>query len=456
MQKPVRHPASYRDPSGFIFNYNGQVYRQVNQLYKRDFDKCLQSGLYEHLISSNKLISHQILAENLNQSGEWYTTLKPDNIPFIAYPYEWCFEMWKDAALLTLDITCEAIKYGMLLKDASAYNLQWHRGRMMFIDSLSFEVYDTSKPWIAYKQFCEHFLAPLALMHYLKTPIQNMFLGYANGIPVTVAKKFLPFRSKLNLHTFLHLHFHGKQQSKKQVGSQSTSPFSDSKLKNILSSLYNAINDFRFDDQTGVWSEYYKEASTRINYLDIKKDIVLNWVEKMSIKTVIDLGANEGEFSETLSFRKIFTICVDFDHYSINKIYKKSKTLNNSFLYPILMDLTQPSPGIGVNNIERSSFIERTSMDLVLALALIHHLVIGKNLSFDDIAILFSNLGKNLIVEYIPKHDEMIQLMFKSKNDIYHWYNEEAFLNIFKKHYEVIENAEIGKSGRKLFLMQRL
>jgi len=147
-----RHPASYRDPSGFIFKHEGKVYRQVNQVFKEDFDKFISSGLYDELVKDQLLIPHQVIDENLTGDQDWYTTLQPQFIRFISYPYEWCFDMLKDAALLILRLANIAMQYGIILKDASPYNIQWHNGKLIFIDTLSFEKYDETKPWIAYRQ----------------------------------------------------------------------------------------------------------------------------------------------------------------------------------------------------------------------------------------------------------------------------------------------------------------
>lgn len=171
MPSTQQHPSSYRDPSGFLFYSNDILYRQVNRSFKEDFELMLSSGLYDQLSSRQLIIAHEALPHNLTGTEDWYTTLRPEFIPFISFPYEWCFDMWKDAALTSLAVAREAMQYGMMLKDASAYNVQWHKGRMTFIDSLSFERYDPQQPWIAYHQFCMHFLAPLALMHYHQQPM---------------------------------------------------------------------------------------------------------------------------------------------------------------------------------------------------------------------------------------------------------------------------------------------
>src|SRR5688572_13844225 len=193
-----QHPASYRDPSGFIFSRNGIIYRQVNNIYKEHFDHLTTSGLYGSLVSKKWLLPHQKI-ESFTGTGEHaYCILQPEPVSYLSFPYEWSFSMLRDAARLTLDIALECMAHGMMLKDATPFNIQWHKGRMTFIDTLSFEVYTPASPWIAYRQFCESFLAPLALMHYHGWPLHQLQLAYPEGIPLPLAVKWLPFRSKWN------------------------------------------------------------------------------------------------------------------------------------------------------------------------------------------------------------------------------------------------------------------
>jgi 2-polyprenyl-3-methyl-5-hydroxy-6-metoxy-1,4-benzoquinol methylase len=450
----TKHPSSYRDPSGFLFYYDEVLYRQVNQFFKEDFDQFISGGLFQYLVDKGMLIEHCTVNQNLTGSDNWHQTLKPERIPFISYPYEWCFDMLKDGALITLEAALEAMNYGMMLKDASAYNVQWHKGRMTFIDTLSFEKYDTSRPWIAYRQFCEHFLAPLALMHYKKLPLQNLILAYPDGIPLGVAQKFLPGRSKFNLNTYLHLHLHASVSGRPQKTASPAKTFSSTKLKNLLQSLKDTISSFSLDTSSGVWSDYYTEAYQREDYVELKKQIITDWINQLNTQSAIDIGANEGEFSELLANKNIYTISADFDHYSINRLYRRIKQKRISSIHPLIIDFANPSPAVGVNNAERSSFIERTKTDLVLALAVVHHLVIGKNIPFESIAELFSHLGKNLIVEFIPKDDNKIQFMLQQKKDVYYDYNENHFLNGFKKWFSVIKKQQIANSNRIVYLMQ--
>jgi len=447
-------PSSYRDPAGFLFHRDGTLYRQVNRSFQPDYDIFLSSGLYDHLRDRHLLISHEEISENLTGRADWYRTLRPEPIPFISYPYEWCFDMLKDAALVTLQAAADAMDKGMMLKDATAYNLQWHQGHLLFLDTLSFERYDERQPWIAYRQFCEQLLAPLALMHYLQWPLSPLFLTYPEGLPLPLVKKMLPLRSRFNLHVYLHLHLHGGLAARENKSEGAPRPFSAKKLRDLLRSLRTAVSSFELDRRSGVWSGYYEEAAQRDDYLEQKLALVDRWSSNIPAVTATDLGANEGRFSELLAAQGKLVVSADFDHYSVNRLYQKIKSDGTANIHPIVLDLAHPSPALGANLEERASFIDRAPKGLVLALALIHHLAIGNNLPFDRIVQLFRALGPSLIVEFIPKSDEKIAAMLQHKKDIYNNYTQEKFLEAFGRSYRIVAQEPVGASGRTLYLME--
>ncbi|MBD0331934.1 MAG: SAM-dependent methyltransferase [Chitinophagaceae bacterium] len=448
-----RNPASFRDNSGFVFTYNNVLYRQINQTFKNHFEHFISSGFYEHLINYNQLIPHEIINTNLTKAEDYYLTLKPELLPFISYPYEWSFDMLKDAALLTIQLASEAIDFGMTLKDATPFNIQFHKSRMTLIDSLSFEIYNENKPWIAYRQFCESFLIPLALMHYQKIPLHPLLLAFPEGIPLQSGAALLSWRSKWNLNTYLHIHLHAAVSNKKRRSSVASN-FSPRKLKNILKSLEQLIQSFSLISAPGIWGNYYQEVEQQENYIDHKKIIIDGWISKLhKVKKAVDIGANKGVFSELLASKNIYTIAADFDHFSINEIYKQVKNINFN-LHPLLVDFSNPSPAIGVNNQERLSFVDRANADVVLALAVVHHLGIGKNIPFEMQIQLIKKLGKYLIIEFVSKEDEKVQLMLQDKKDIYDWYSGDQFLEQFSSHYKILDSKEIINSKRILYLME--
>ncbi len=450
------HPSSYRDPSGFIFEKDAVLYRQVNKIFQEHFDHFISSGCYEHLVKKGMLLAHEEVPGNLTGKEEYYETLKPEPIPFISYPYEWSFDMLKDAALLTLQLVKEAVGYGLILKDATPYNIQWQKGKLIFIDTLSFEKYNEEEPWIAYRQFCESFLSPLLLMHYSKNPLQQLFLAYPDGIPLAVTRSLLPKRSRFSLLAYLHIHLHASIAQKRPAPEKKKIKFSKQKLLNLVSSLELLTRKLKLPAQRSAWSDYYTEATQRNDYLEQKKKIIRQWLDKIKpIRTAADLGANQGEFTRLLSGQNINTIAADLDPWCVNKLYKQVKESNEKNIQPLIIDLAIPSPAIGVNNEERSSFIGRTHVDLVLVLALVHHLAIGKNISVGLLANMFRKMSKWLVIEFVPGGDEKVKLMLANKKDIYTDYDEVHFEKAFSEYFSIDQKEPIPGSGRTLYLMTR-
>jgi hypothetical protein len=464
--QPTTQPlaSSFRDPSGFVFEKDDTIYRQVNKIFREDFDHFIKSGCYDYLIEKQWLVPHEEIDTNFSNSPDWYKTLKPQRIPFITYPYEWCFDMLKDAALLTLQLAKDCTRFGVILKDATSYNIQWSDGKPVFIDTLSFERYDASNPWIAYRQFCESFLSPLLLMHYSHQPLQSLLLAYPEGIPLATTRSLLPWRSKFSFYTYLHIHIHqrlasrtkAKESQLQDARQEIKQSFSEKKLHNLLDSLQSLIQSLRWKGDATAWDQYYEEANQRSDYVLQKKKIIAEWLSELTgIHTAVDLGANEGTFSFLLAARNVRTIAADSDNFSINRLYQKIKKEKEKNILPLLIDLANPSSAIGLNNKERISFTERTSCDVGMALALVHHLAIGKNIPFEKIAELFVNLVGHLVIEFIPKSDKKIQFMLQQKKDIYNTYNEENFVQSFEKYFSVQKKYEIGDSGRVLYMMKR-
>jgi Tellurite resistance protein TehB len=454
MTDHTRHPASYKDPSGFIFHASGKFYRQVNKIYAGHYELLIRSGLSSFLQEKNLLLPHEEVAENILHSDDWYLTLLPEQVPFTSYPYEWCFEQLKDAALLTLEIVKLSIDKGMILKDATPYNVQFLNRRPVFIDTLSFEKYDPSLPWTAYRQFCESFLFPLLLSHYHKTSIQPFLNSYPNGIPVNITAKLLPWKSRLNPGVWLHVFLQNKL-SKKTKTTGSASSFSKNKLLNLISHLDSIIRDLSNTDKTE-WSNYYTGSISSRDYLGKKEVIISNLLQKLDGRKLLDLGANEGFFSCLATAKNFDVIAIDKDEQCINILYKKVKEENITNILPLCMDLMNPSPASGFANNERASFGERIRTDAVMALALIHHLAIGYNLPLSKIAEYLYGFSDQLIIEFVPKEDEKVQLLLQNKKDIYPQYTREHFENIFRQRFTITEKVPVPDSDRIIYLMKKI
>jgi ribosomal protein L11 methylase PrmA len=452
-----RESSSFRDPDGFIFSYNGKLYRCINFSYQQNYEHIIQSGLYDKLVENELLIPHkEVQIPDIETTINYYKILEPEVIPFISYPYEWSFSQLKDAALVTLQIQKTALQYGMYLKDASAYNIQFRHGKPILIDILSFEKYQEGKPWVAYKQFCEHFLAPLALMVYKDIRLNQLLKIYIDGIPLNLATKLLPFRSWLRFPLLLHIHLHARSQkyllNKNIIVDKRT--FSKKSLLSLIDSLESAISKLKWEPEKTEWSEYYKDTNYSQEAMFHKKKLVDDYIEEVKPNIVWDLGANIGIFSRIASNKGIYTVSFDSDPSVVEKSYLQAKNYKERNILPLCVDLTNPSPSIGWSNKERLSLIERGPCDLALMLGLIHHIAISNNVPLIQIADFLSQICRYLIIEFVPKDDSQVQRLLRSRKDIFQDYDEKNFEIAFLNYFSILKREKIVDSKRTIYLMK--
>jgi ribosomal protein L11 methylase PrmA len=457
MVEADRISSSFRDPSGFLFSREGKLYRQVNRKYAEDYSLLMGSGLFENLVKNNLLISHKevdILPDEVHTS---FKVIAPQKVAFISYPYEWSFSQLKDAALATLSIQRRALKYGMSLKDASAYNIQFHEGKSLLIDTLSFEKYREGAPWTAYRQFCQHFLAPLALMSKVDIRLSQLLRIHIDGIPLDLASRLLPFGTRLNFGFATHIHLHAKAQSRYagQKVKSAKGGMSRQAFLGLIDNLKNTVQSLDWKPVGTDWGDYYTFTNYTDDSFEEKKRLIDEWVDHVKPSSVWDMGANTGLFTRLASDKGIPSISFDIDPAAVEKSYRQVKSAKEKNILPLVMDLTNPSPSLGWNNHERDSLTSRAPADMVFALAIIHHLAISNNVPLSQIAEFFHGLGKWLVIEFVPKSDSQVQKLLASREDIFDGYTVEGFEKAFGEMYILSGKFAIPGSERNMYLLER-
>lgn len=450
--------ASFRDPSGFLFSRGGVLYRQVNRKYEQEYARLMESGLYDKLVKAGLLIPHLEADQPAAAPEAAYKIIQPERVPFISYPYEWSFGQLKDAALATLSIQRRALKVGMSLKDASAYNIQFVRGKATLIDTLSFEIYKEGQPWVAYRQFCQHFLAPLVLMALKDVRLNQLLRVYIDGVPLDLASELLPSKTRLNFGLLTHIHLHASAQ-KKYSGADvksRTATMSKQAMTGLLDSLDATVRKLDWNPGGTEWGNYYDITNYSDAAFEHKKQLVREWAARVKPALVWDLGANNGVFSRVAGESGAYVVSSDVDPAAVEQNYRISKEAKEQNLLPLLLDLTNPSPSIGWANQERDAFYGRGPADMVLALALIHHLAISNNVPLPQLADFLANGGKWLVIEFVPKSDSQVQRLLVSREDIFPTYTREGFEAAFKQRFNIREAVPVRESERVLYLMEKL
>lgn len=455
-----RIESSFRDKAGYVFEDNGIIYRAVNYSYKECYDHLLTSGLYHKLVDSGLMIPFEEINSSTLCHPELYKIIKPERIQFISYPYEWAFSMLKDAALLTLKVQILALEHNMILKDASAFNVQFHKGKPVFIDSLSFEFYTANSPWIAYRQFCQHFLAPLALMANVDPCLNRMLILNIDGIPLNLAAKILPYKCHFNLGIYLHIFLHSKLQIRHENDSFPASTkkynFPLSSMYTLLEGLKSTIENLRWEPNGTEWSDYTLKGVHTNDYTKFKIRVIEELIDLSKPEIVWDIGANIGDYSRIVAKKgNSRVISFDIDPACIEKNYLLVKEKEEQNILPLLLNITNSSPSIGWKGSERPSIYERERPDLIMALAIIHHLAIKDNIPLESIASHFANIANSLIIEFVPKEDEKVQYMLLNRADSFSDYTKANFETIFSEYFNIETIISADCNQRVFYLMKK-
>ena len=449
---------SFRDPDGFMFAHAGKVYRHVSQAYAPDFNLLTDSGLYAELVEKKFLIPHIAHPSDFILGHEQaYRILEPEQLDFISYPYEWSFSQLKDAALLTLDVQLLAMSRGLTLKDASAYNVQFHKGKPIFIDTLSFTTLQEGQPWQAYRQFCQHFLAPLALMKHVDISLNQLMRVHLDGIPLDIAAKLLPFKTRFNMTLATNIHLHARLQSRYSAGKEQVKQRQVSKngVLGLLQLLKNHIAGLSWNPHGTEWAAYYNDTNYSAIGLEHKTKTIRKMLEKAAPKRVLDLGANNGMFSRMAAESAELVLSCDIDPAAVEQNFRTVKSRAESTILPLLIDITNPPAASGWANAERASFLERAQVDLTMMLALIHHLCISNNLPLEEVAAMASRQSKWLIIEFVPKEDSQVARLLVNRQDIFTEYDQVHFEQAFRTYFKTIESVRVEDSQRILYLLER-
>jgi len=451
---PKTNPASFRDPAGFIFEHENRILRHINATFKNDYDHLMGSGLYRALVQENLLVEHEESELDQKRFSTAYKIIAPKRIPFISYPYEWCFSQWVAAAHLTLRVQKLALKHGMTLKDASAFNVQFEGKNPIFIDTLSLERQEPNRPWVAYRQFCEHFLAPLALMSLVDSELSKLSVSYPEGIPISLASHLLGPRGKLKIGTLLHLHWHSKVASAKKHSKKPTSR-SMSDPEAFIDHLDNVISSLKPKRHQGKWLNYEKTHQYTDTGLTAKMDWVRDRLDHINPRTVWDIGANRGTYSKIAAELGAYVLSMDFEEAVVDANFHSISKQHQARILTLVMNASSPSPSLGWASQERMSLTQRGPADAIMALALAHHLRIQHHISFAMMAEWFSGLSANLIIEFVPKTDPQVLEMTSQRQDIWPDYTQDHFEQSFQKYFSVVTAVTLPNTNRRLYHFKR-
>lgn len=451
----ARITSSFRDPSGYVFADGTDIKRAINPIYFQQFDALTASGFYKTLIAKKYLIPHTEISRSSST-----IILKAEKIPFINYPYEWSFHQYKHAALLTLRIQKMCLENGFSLKDASAFNIVFHEGKPIFIDTLSFDFYKENQPWHAYKQFVMHFFGPLVLSKYFGHEYLKSLASEIDGIPLKRLSKLLPWQTWLSPTLAANIHLLAKyDQQYAAEKSKTTKGLSKSAQIKLLDSLSDFINTLDTKENTE-WDHYYNQTNYNDQSYALKKTFVKDWFADIKGKSLIDIGGNDGTFAREIE-RADLLIVADIDPNAVGQNYRQVLKNKEKNIVPIVADILNPASSYGFNNRERFSLIDRVSnlnLSGCLALAVIHHITLSGNIPFEMSAEFFAKMAPNLLIEFPTRNDSWVQFLLESKREFkshFDFYNEDNFEKGYALYFDIVKKEHIPGSERILYSLKR-
>ena len=454
-----RDAASFRDPSAFVFWRDGQPYRQIDGTFATEWDAFEASALKHQLFEQRRLIRHEVADRDLAPMPGAHAVIRPEPIDLLSYPYEWTFGELREAALLTLDIQLEAMAAGWTLKDASAYNIQFHGARPIHIDSSSFERLEDGSPWIAYRQFCEQFLAPLALAARRDVRLADLLRLGPDGVSLDLASRILPRRTWLDFGLVSHVHLHARAQTRHANGDDGRAArqarLPRARLEGLIGNLRSTVAGLDWDPRGTEWADYAQNTSYTERAAADKDRVVDAWLREVPGARVWDLGANTGRFSRMAADAGKRVVAFDIDPAAAERHFRAIREAGRTDILPLVVDIANPSPALGWAGRERRSLLERANADAILALALVHHLALTRNVPLPMVVDLFADLAQWAIVEFVPKEDPMVRRLLATRRDVFPRYDLDGFRDAATTRFEILREAPIADSTRVLLLLRR-
>ena len=449
----IRDPASLRDPAGFVFHEHGRVRRAVTQYGLPHVRAVRATGLIDRLTAAGRLLPEEEIATCLDGHPEVGLVLEHPRLPFVSYPYEWPVRALRAAALLHLDIQIEALDAGVMLTDASAYNVQFVGARPVFIDHLAFRPYVEGELWAGHRQFCEQFLHPLLLQSLFGVGFHGWYRGRLDGIPGEDLARLLRWRHKLQWNVFANVvlparlqRWAGRPRAERRI-SRARMPRAG--LRQMLASLrrWVARLEPRGLEPT-TWAAY--DAMVPENESLAIAAFVEEFVRRVAPRLLWDLGCNAGRYGEaSLRAGAGYVVGLDSDSGALDRAFTRAEDRQLDLL-PLLVDLVNPSPNQGWRGTERESLTARGRPDAVLAIAVVHHIAIARNVPLDEVVVWLTTLAPEGVIGFVPHTDGRAQALFRGRDDIFRTYTFETFVSLLSARARIVRQEFIPGGGRAL------
>ncbi len=463
-------PGSFRDPTNRVFYVGPEVLRGLGPQAAEDWRALAASDFFPLLVDSGKVCGTDVADPAMLPSigaEQWTTVLRHERIPFVSYPYEWSFQMLRDAALLHLEILRVALTAGFTTKDGSAYNLQWRGVDPVFIDIGSFEPTRDGEPWAGYRQFCQTLLYPLMLQAHLGLDFQPWLRSRIDGIESGQLRGLFGGARRFRAGVLKHVHLHDAMQARYANASTGAvrqqlrdAGFSRELVLATVRAVEKLVRRLDWQPPESHWTAYRQTCTYSADDRTGKERFVdAALAEAGRPGLVLDLGANDGTYSRLAARHADYVVAVESDPAVVDQFYRQLHVEGESRILPLVMDLADPSCGGGWRGVERSSFSARADADAVLALAVVHHLAIGRNVPLAEVLDLLvgflATAGSRgrLVVEFVHPEDPMARRLLANKPaGCFPDYHRDEFERLLAQRCVIVRREELASGTRTLYV----
>jgi hypothetical protein len=458
-------PGSFRDWDGRVFSGADRVYRALSRSGLDDWEALSSTDFLERYMTAGRIVETEVATpevleelRRLDPNAGWAAALSHERLPFVSYPYEWSFSMLKDAALLQLELVSAALAEDVALKDATPYNVQWRGSQPVFVDIGSFERARAGEPWAGYRQFCMLFLFPLMLEAYRGVAFQPWLRGSIDGIRPTDFRALFSRRDALRRgmlrHVFLHASLERRyaSQGAEVRDDLEKAGFNRSLIEASVANLRKVVEGLRPKSAESTWHGYESTCSYDDNETAAKEEFVRRVVADRRRRLVWDLGCNEGHYARIAAEGADLVVAADSDRVVVDALYGRLQADEERGILPLVVDLADPSPGIGWDNAERRTLLERGRPELTLCLAVVHHLSISRNVPLREIVCWLRELDSEIVIEFPDRSDPMVQRLLGPKRaDAHPDYTHESFEELVRARFRIVDERELPSGTRTLY-----
>lgn len=463
---------SFRDRSNRVYDDGETIFRGVDAQALEHFQQYSQTKQFKAFVKEGKVVRSEIVPSDsgLELPSGWAGYLAHERLPFVSYPYEWSFGMLKDAALLQLELLERMIPAGWTHKDSSAYNIQWLGAQPVFIDVPSFEPYTEGEPWVGYRQFCMMYLYPLMLRAYKDIDYRPLLRANLEGIEPDTANRILSGFTRFKKGVLGHVYLHSKMQAKhsraeidearelteesgKEVQQKKTAKHSMAMVLGTIQGLASTVRKLNITDEKTTWGDYDSGHSYAKESFETKKAFIAKHASARQRRLSWDLGCNTGTFSKICAGHADYVVSVDGDQKAIERFYQSQKSANDRKILPLVMDLANISPNQGWRRRERKAFDKRQQPELILCLALIHHIVISANVPLEEFVSWLRDRNSDVILEYVGLEDDMVKIMLRGRVNQYQDLSPEMFEEIVSSMFTIADTQPLKGGHRKLYFL---